>query len=209
MGLVWEWKVCRFRCSFVLQYLAYLNTSKNSTFWIHQLQDPQHSPCYDCRFNIVALETIWVSQHKLWKNRWTSNCFHVKNFQPGIDWRVMTCNIYVCVARFSRHLTSCEPVPKNNKITFVCVCVCKYIHIHTSWWFQPIWNIWSSNWIIPQVAVEIKTIWVATTLYHILGTQMTPIFEGQPPKTRPFPIKIRGHLGSRYTYIYIYIYIFI
>ena len=24
---------------------------------------------------------------------------------------------------------------------------------------------------------------------HIPRTQMTPIFEGQPPKTRPFPIK--------------------
>ena len=31
-------------------------------------------------------------------------------------------------------------------------------------------------------------------------TQMTSIFEGQPPKTRPFPIKTYiGHLGSRCT----------
>lgn len=32
---------------------------------------------------------------------------------------------------------------------------------------------------------------------------MTPMFEGQPPKTRLFPIKtgVRGHLGSRYTHI--------
>ena len=26
---------------------------------------------------------------------------------------------------------------------------------------------------------------------YIPGTQMTSIFEGQPPKTRPFPIKTR------------------
>ena len=36
---------------------------------------------------------------------------------------------------------------------------------------------------------------------------MTSIFEGQPPKTRPFPNKTKGHLGSRCVlYIYIYIY---
>ena len=28
-------------------------------------------------------------------------------------------------------------------------------------------------------------------LFHLPGTQTTSIFEGQPPKTRPFPIKTR------------------
>ena len=43
---------------------------------------------------------------------------------------------------------------------------------------------------------------------YILRTQLTSIFEGQPSKTRPFPIKTRGHLGSRYIYIkHVYIYI--
>ena len=40
---------------------------------------------------------------------------------------------------------------------------------------------------------------------YIPGTQMTSIFEGQPPKTRPFPIKTRV---SWVPGIYIYIYLF-
>jgi len=38
---------------------------------------------------------------------------------------------------------------------------------------------------------------------YIPGSQMTSIFEGQPPKTRPFSNQNKGpHLGSRYIYIY-------
>ena len=33
---------------------------------------------------------------------------------------------------------------------------------------------------------------------EISYTHMTPIFEGQPSKRRPFPIKNKGQLGSRY-----------
>ena len=35
----------------------------------------------------------------------------------------------------------------------------------TSWWLnQPIWKIWSSDWIIsPKIGVKIRNIWVATT----------------------------------------------
>ena len=30
----------------------------------------------------------------------------------------------------------------------------------TGWWFQPIWKIWPSNWIIsPEIGVKIKNIW--------------------------------------------------
>ena len=30
----------------------------------------------------------------------------------------------------------------------------------TSWWFQPIWKIWTSNWIIsPGIGVEINIFW--------------------------------------------------
>ena len=29
---------------------------------------------------------------------------------------------------------------------------------------------------------------------------MTSIFEGQPPQNKAFPIKSKGHLGSRYIY---------
>ena len=39
---------------------------------------------------------------------------------------------------------------------------------------------------------------------YIPRTQMTSIFEGQPPKTKPFPIKTRVVLSSRYIYIYTY-----
>ena len=38
---------------------------------------------------------------------------------------------------------------------------------------------------------------------YIPRTQMTSIFEGQSPKTRPLFNQNKGHLGSRYTYIYI------
>ena len=34
------------------------------------------------------------------------------------------------------------------------------IIIFTGWWFQPIWKICSSNWIIsPRIGVKIKNIW--------------------------------------------------
>ena len=41
---------------------------------------------------------------------------------------------------------------------------------------------------------------VKVTPYHIYlpGTQMTSIFEGQPPKNKALSIQNNGHLGSRY-----------
>lgn len=34
----------------------------------------------------------------------------------------------------------------------------------TSWWLQPLWKIWSSNWTIsPGIGVKINNLWVATT----------------------------------------------
>ena len=34
----------------------------------------------------------------------------------------------------------------------------------SSWWFQPIWKICSSKWVhLPQVGMNIKNLWVATT----------------------------------------------
>ena len=39
----------------------------------------------------------------------------------------------------------------------------------SSWWFQPLWKIWSSNWISsPIFGVKIKNLWVATTQICIL-----------------------------------------
>ena len=34
--------------------------------------------------------------------------------------------------------------------------------------------------------------------YHIPGTPMTSIFEGQPPQNKAFSNQNKGHLGSRY-----------
>ena len=39
-----------------------------------------------------------------------------------------------------------------------------HLYSITSWWFQPVWKICSSNWIIcPGIGVKIKNIWVATS----------------------------------------------
>ena len=43
--------------------------------------------------------------------------------------------------------------------------------LYTRWWFQPIWKICSSNWIIsPIFGVITKNIWVATTQDYKLPT---------------------------------------
>ena len=43
--------------------------------------------------------------------------------------------------------------------------------LYTRWWFQPIWKICSSNWIIsPIFGVKTKNIWVATTQDYKLPT---------------------------------------
>ena len=38
-------------------------------------------------------------------------------------------------------------------------------------------------------------------VYHIPRTQMTPIFEGQPPQNKAFSNQNKGHLDSRYVYL--------
>ena len=38
---------------------------------------------------------------------------------------------------------------------------------------------------------------ILNTAYNIPGTQMTSIFEGQPPQNKVFSNQNKGHLGSR------------
>ena len=45
------------------------------------------------------------------------------------------------------------------------------------------WNFRNPKWSKDEGPPRMK--------FHIPGTQMTSIFEGQPPKTRPFPIKTK------------------
>ena len=45
---------------------------------------------------------------------------------------------------------------------------------------------------LPSKALHHNNVYCMTyCIYYIPGTQMTSMFEGQPPKTRPFPIKTR------------------
>ena len=40
----------------------------------------------------------------------------------------------------------------------------EYLHAISSWWFQPLWKIWSSNWkSSPTFGVNIKNLWVTTS----------------------------------------------
>ena len=49
----------------------------------------------------------------------------------------------------------------------------------TSWWLnQPIWKIWSSDWIIsPKIGVKIRNVWVAITNQHNILERLFQSFD--------------------------------
>ena len=79
-------------------------------------------------------------------------CFH----QPQLPHRRLA-NPFFCLPHFyDDQVTTCGPIEK--------VHVAGKTHTQTSWWFQPIWTICSSNWIIlAGIGVKITNLWVATT----------------------------------------------
>ena len=71
-----------------------------------------------------------------------------------------------------------KPFQKRLVLSTTCSLIfsVEMISLHpicsSSWWFQPIWKIWTSNWIIsPGFGVKIKHIWVATIQSCILFLQ--------------------------------------
>ena len=70
----------------------------------------------------------------------------------------------------------------------VLVMLEKYVQKKTSWWFQLIWKIWSSNCIIPpKFGVKIKNIWVATTQKTPNPCCFPPFFSATPTCENPIP----------------------
>ena len=74
-------------------------------------------------------------------------------------------------------------------------CVLKNIsfkNLRTSWWFQPIWNICSSKWIIsPRIGVNIKNVWNHDPVFFWgileIGKKL--------PYTKTHPTIFKGDLG--------------
>ena len=52
-------------------------------------------------------------------------------------------------------------------------------------------HTFARNFTPASFVSDIRYYTVHICLYYIPGTEMTSIFEGQPPKTKPFPIKTR------------------
>ena len=89
-----------------------------------------------------------------------------------------------------------------NKLQLRCFCWKRHFrkkHHESTWW---IYETRIYDWL--KVAIP-YTCWRCNIYIYVPGTQMTSIFKGQPPKTRPFPIKTRVICVPG---IYIYIYLF-
>ena len=86
-------------------------------------------------------------------------------------WGIIDMNLYATLTPNSTPWQSCDSSFK------------------TGWWFQPIWKICSSNWMIPPgIGVKIKNIWVATTLKSIKNQKII---------WRPTPLKVCSDFLSR------------
>ena len=66
---------------------------------------------------------------------------------------------YACTSWLHATVWNCDPQsPHQSKVD--CFDSIKFNKFYSSWWLnQPIWKIWSSNWIISPGRVKIRNIW--------------------------------------------------